>query len=356
MTRIAIVADLHASNFRWRGGLPVAGINARCALILKALSNAIDIALAAYVDAFVIAGDVFDNVRPEPQIISCVQKLLEGVPSRAFLLVGNHDQVSAAPGDHALGPLAPVATIADTLRAEVVGDAELILCPYGTDFADLASLPVRRKRRLIVAHTGISDSNTPAYLAGSKNVISTDVAFGLCRIAKASALVSGDWHSRKLWTSRELSVMQIGSLCPVGFQNPGFDGYGTVAIWNSETGQIRFDAIPGPRFIIAKDTEDVELAISRAETESYALFVSYRLKPGEREPEILKNARITGYEAVADESEVERAEEEAGEEARAERHDVGAALAAFVESMPVPADVGRPDVLAEASVCLGARA
>lgn len=101
MSFISFIADTHIANHRRFAGESRACINVRCHTTLNSLEQAVESARGT----LVVLGDIFDTVRPEPQVIAAVQLALWETHT-TFLLLGNHDMVSTQPGDHALGPLA----------------------------------------------------------------------------------------------------------------------------------------------------------------------------------------------------------------------------------------------------------
>ena len=114
--RVAFVADVHVGNPQRFGGDIKAGINKRCQMVLDSLAKAVVIAAANKSEYFVICGDLIDYVKIEPQIIAAIQLILRDAKRlgmQAVLLKGNHENVSQALGDHALGPLKPLARIVE---------------------------------------------------------------------------------------------------------------------------------------------------------------------------------------------------------------------------------------------------
>ena len=99
---IGVVADIHLACHRQLGGITAAGLNTRAREILAVLQHTGQLVRAEQA-SLVIAGDLFDTPHPTPQLMAGALDALSGLD--VTCLVGNHDQVSAAPGDHALGPL-----------------------------------------------------------------------------------------------------------------------------------------------------------------------------------------------------------------------------------------------------------
>lgn len=367
--KVGFVADTHIANFKRWGGPIVAGINRRCALALAAIQTAAELAVASECAALVICGDLFDHAKPEPQIVARVQEILAFVRRngcRPIVLVGNHDQVSSAPGDHALGPLAPVAKIIDSPCCVEVDDVELVLVPFNpapatenfaawVDRALVSSFG--RERRICAAHVGIIDATTPAFLRGARDAIPVEQIARICAERGIEAVSVGNWHTRKLWTT-EPPVFQAGTLAPAGFDDPGMRGYGALAIWDSATG-FSHVRIPGPRFIVARAPAELSAEVRRAQVGD-TLFISFRGPADEHESvrDILvilegDGIAVGGIEFVADDDGGE-AQAEAADQARAAGESLAEALSAFVASMPVPQDVDRQAVLEEAARSLRA--
>lgn len=266
MTKIAFVADLHVANHKMHGGPVVAGLNTRCRLVLKALAAACVRANELGCGALVVAGDVFDYTTPEPQVIAATSEAMACFDGHVYLMVGNHDQVSAAPGDHALGPLARAGSVTVVERPQHVRFAgvNLFLVPFypgaaAQDYlADALAWDKEAPRppgnSVLCTHLGITDEDTAFFLRDARNAMPADVLRNL----GFSAVFSGDWHSRAQWYDG--SVMQVGALAPTGWDNPGVDGYGTLAVYDSEfSGEERavsWEVVPGPRFLVGPQDEE----------------------------------------------------------------------------------------------------
>jgi hypothetical protein len=264
---IAFVADVHLGNHKRHGGPVEASLNGRCRLALKTFRRAVERALALDCAAFVVAGDLFDYQRPEAQLIKEVQDILAKAKGqmRIYLLVGNHDQTSDGAGDHALGPLAPFATIIDQPSIVRIADRgariDLALVPFRAGAPAVTWLPETLERlnvaldanshRLLAVHLGIADENTPPWLRGSSDSINVQALIEAAKPLDVEAVIAGNWHDRKRWPGPP-EVFQCGALVPTGWDNPGVDGYGTLVLWdgaNPNAERLTYEEIPGPRFL-----------------------------------------------------------------------------------------------------------
>ena len=115
------IADIHIGNHRQCGGQLKDGLNERCRATLDVLRAAVD-EVVAQDGVLVVNGDLYDVLRPEAQVHRATQEIL--LPAMSIVVKGNHESNSDAPGDHALGPLSPVATIVDVPTAYVLGEGD----------------------------------------------------------------------------------------------------------------------------------------------------------------------------------------------------------------------------------------
>lgn len=221
MKRFFFVADVHVGNHTLQGGASVCGINDRCQDHLRALAQAVELAKAENA-TLVICGDLFDVAKPTPQVVAAVMNVLAR-GGDIIVLVGNHDRVTDASGDHACAPLTFLGNVSvvDEPTKRSVGGVNIAFLPpppRGTKMKDWATAnsDILYKTHIIVAHCGIITEKTPPFLTGSE---------GALTIAQANTLLSkclpgarmyvGDWHTRM--TSG--AVEQIGALCPTGWDN-----------------------------------------------------------------------------------------------------------------------------------------
>jgi hypothetical protein len=254
-------------------------------MVLDALSLAVDTANRNDCAAFVVLGDLFDHDRPSPQVEAAVQEILS-LATSPLIVAGNHDLTSDRPGDNALAPLKPIARIVE--EPTYFPELSFLALPYTHGKADEIipaqverHLPRRRAKGsapLVGIHSGVRDDSTAKYLVDAPDSISVEVLSEMMRERKLGGVAAGNWHERKRWFSRP-SVQQVGCLCPTGFDNPGFDAYGWMAIWDSETLQFESIRVPGPRFISLRGLDsarDFDLG-----EEDCSVFVEVHVQPDE---------------------------------------------------------------------------
>lgn len=368
MSKIAFIADLHIANHRVFGGPLTSGINARCQLTLDALSSAVAAAQQAGCGALVIAGDLFDTTRPEPQIVAEVQKLLNVADLHVVLLLGNHDMFSMAKGDHSIGPLEPVADIVtEPTLMTLARDVKTLMVPFEPGPA-LEWLPKRVDALLggkplpgavLVTHVGISTHDDPPFLKAAHDQVPAHLLGDLCTKYGIRAVFAGNWHSHRefnLSAPNFAKAYQIGTLCPTGWDNPGTERYGTVPIFDSaEAKHVKqvFE-VPGPRFLNL--TIDTLRALQPKAP--FSLYVRTRVAEADvveagRLCETLKEqGQLTAYEVLIDDAEVRAQARTAATVARSATTLEGA-LTSFVEQMPLPDNIDRQEVLARAKAFLG---
>lgn len=90
MTRLAVLADLHADDFGSRID-PATGLNARFADILRVVRWAADDATERGCDALVVAGDFTESRHPAPWRVSLIAEALNEFIGPQILVRGNHD-------------------------------------------------------------------------------------------------------------------------------------------------------------------------------------------------------------------------------------------------------------------------
>lgn len=280
--RLALVADPHVGNHKRHGGEAVSGINRRCRLTIDALSAAARIAERRKA-VLVVCGDLFDTSRPEPQVVAAVQEALRSV--KTVVLRGNHDTVSEAPGDHALGPLEPVATVVEVPTFVMPGVVALPFRPHPVkewfDAALAEFAPMLGG--VAVAHFGIEDADTPPWLRGAQDSAHADHVLGVLRKHKFAALFVGNWHNHKHWGgSADPLVVQVGTLCPTGWDNLGLVGYGKVVVYDTEDRSWEAVEVPGPRFVKVRGRGALADLVDSPGVENAApLFVQFLSPPGE---------------------------------------------------------------------------
>lgn len=311
--KYAIVADVHLWNHKRHGGALVRGINRRAQLGLDVLRRAV--ALANEEDAkLIVAGDLVDSAGPiQPQLAAAIRNELAKCTQGASLILGNHDMT--ADGDHSLGVYDNAAFIVDKPRYDIKIDMPLgvvrTVCavPFHCDIND----PRIRDTQLLVGHFGVYDSTFPPFLRASKEARSVDDLFSYMKERNIRCMLLGDWHRRMVWSRHDGMttatcglmtmpehkhdmrwVMQIGSLCPTGWDNAGLDGYGTVALWDTDTQALTWRVLPGPRFCVARSADEEESITGNAKRRGDTLFLR-RYYEGEKPETPLF---VEAYEAI----------------------------------------------------------
>lgn len=379
--KVIFATDIHIGNHRLGGGQARSGLNERCRMALEALHHACKVAQVEEASALVIAGDLFDTSRPNPQMIAAVQKVFLLYAFEKIILLGNHDMDSMAPGDHALGPLAPVARIVDKPQRITIKDR--IRATGSVDFVELWAIPFRpgeaaewlpsvlaevqgipatggpaSPTRVLALHLGLQDGKTPPWLQGAHDSIEVEKLVDLMRKHEIVAAFAGNWHDPRVWdfhetlTSTVRRVVQVGTLCPTGFDNPGLE-YGTLAVFDSrKRGSGKPVLVPGPRFV----TNEVDAVV--AKERGFIPFVRLKAdsdKPEESEAAVqrLVEHGVTRVEVLADTAEAQAALRAAAGVARSAKT-VDQAVAEYVTQMPLEDPSLRPHVLERVKRYLGA--
>lgn len=342
--RVAIIADLHIGNHRLFGGKTEAGVNARCAKTLASMERAYSLADETGCDTMVIAGDLYDTDAPSPQIIAKVAQIIQqraGV-METVIIKGNHDSNSPAPGDHALGPLAPVARIVEA--PETLGP--LLLLPFAPNATEWVSEAVAHgPATIVVSHFGIANASTAEYLLASS--VQIDMLRNLASQHKLSLWFSGDWHTHAVFPSPGFTAVQIGALTPTGFNNPGMNGYGSVIIVDTDTMRWARIEVPGPRFVYTKraDLSDIPPR-GTFNTHTYVKLAEPSPEREEALAALKASGQIDDY-VVA--TEVRSETDATGEGvvdavASVEASDIESALIPYVRAMSIP-EADKPKVI-----------
>lgn len=385
MARVAWVADVHIGNHKRHGGDMVSGINERCRKTLAALKAACLRAKERGCERLFVAGDLFDNTRPSPQLIRAVQEIFEGDCPPVTLLLGNHDQVSTNSGDNALGPLAPICTVVDKTCTWVSADAKLQiwLVPFqpgdarkwlpsaisglegrgsglGNSTLSSSQPPPSDKEqttRVLAFHLGISDSDTPAFLQKAHDAVPVSQVTELCEQYGIHHVFSGNWHDRKVWPSPSGgSIFQTGALVPTGWDNPGIAPYGTLGILDSEEG-MSFDIIPGPRFVKLKQADKVQETIDYAKELGHDLYVELTVEHNvvreckQDAKALVQSGDVTAIQVVPDHKEAQSAAKASASAARSP-DTLEEAINQYLKTQPLPEGVTVMEVLAKAKELL----
>lgn len=353
-------------------------MNQRCRLVLEVLGRALAVAEQEGCELFCVCGDLFDSDRPEPQLIAAVQDLFAYSQARygmrVILLLGNHEATSDTMGDHSLAPLrSSVTGVVDCPMAHHEQDSVVLLVPYqpgpAVEYISVALEALwkahgvqQAPERILLLHTGIRDKDTAPWLKTAVNSIDVKTLATLCVKYKISKVASGDWHTRKQWdgtqepTATPLSIVQLGALCPTGFQDAGYDGLGVLSIFETGKAVVRTVIIPGPRFIKTSE-ENLNPTVVGARFEGtfqppaqgWATFVSWTrpvadMKRCEAQLAHFKSqGLVVDGEVLADEQESVIAARTAAQRASS-ADTLEDALAGYVSAMALAEGVDRAEV------------
>lgn len=272
---IALVADVHIGNSKVFPGFFSRGLNARCWEKLGVLRAAVKRAQELGVEKFLIAGDLMDTVNPDPRMVAAVQDAFDDMD--VAILLGNHEMVSTATDDHSLAPLKPVADVFDFPASRVYGDVEVLYVPYqpgasGTWLAESLVRAIASRAqgehadscsavRVLVLHLGISDMGDSYWLDGSDDSVRVEVVEAHARANNIDYVIAGNWHRKKFWDRGDVKILQVGALVPTGFNNPGLEGFGGMAIIDKDG--LRVEEIPGPRFVKVTGDQEFKLLLEK---------------------------------------------------------------------------------------------
>lgn len=251
-------------------------MNRRCTETLDVLKEALLVAKEWGVEHTIVLGDLFDNVKPAPQLISRVQDCFRN--REVSILLGNHDRVSSNYNDHAIGPLREHAKVFDkTARFHVSESEFLYMVPFQPGPAsewlgkelELLNLhsPMLADSKCVgmCLHLGIRSpdiSKSRPWLADSHDAIDLAVLLAICDRFDIPNVWAGNWHKYRSWRSKSPSVQiyQVGALVPTGWDNPGMEGYGSLILYDNEKeGEFCHRVeIEGPRFLNLPKEIDLE--------------------------------------------------------------------------------------------------
>ncbi len=272
MTRIAFMADVHASNHRQHGGQIVAGINQRGRTIVDAVTRAASAATQMGAKATVVLGDLFDTVRPPPPLITAVGRALEGAPS-CHVILGNHDRASDGFDDNAVAPISLSNSVYVVQSPEVrrVDDAELVLVPYmpgaarqwlpgvleGMSGSFAGSFD---SGRVLCLHLGIWDEQTPSFLKDAHDSVPLEMIKELSAKYRFSAVVAGNWHQRRAWKHGDTHIFIAGTTAPVNHGDEKSDGKMIIleVAMRGRPTQFMLVDVPGPRWATANGIDGLQ--------------------------------------------------------------------------------------------------
>lgn len=304
--RVAFIADVHLGNHKVHGGKLVAGLNERCRQTLHVLREALDYASFEHgVDAVVSLGDLFDTVRPEPQLITEVMQTFGRyscpvMGARIEVLLGNHERVSGVDGDHALGPLRGSARVHDRPRVVRIGsgpdEGTLAMVPFQAGVSSEWLPGVLEKLLLTEAppgalclHMGLRDPRESNKWANeAADAIDVGVLAELCYKYRIPRVYAGNWHRGFSWdfewpatadrAAFSCRLTQVGALVPTGWDNPGLEGYGGMELLGCSADRVD---IPGPRFVTSHSGVELKALLAAAEKSQDRLYVQAKAPPSE---------------------------------------------------------------------------
>ena len=352
VTKIAYLADTHLGNPKKWPGKYTAGINARASATFAALHRAVELAKAAGCVALGIAGDICDYALIEPQILAEAQRILD-IPT--FLIPGNHDMASLAPGDHALAPLQDHATIVESPQILHIEDIDVWCVPFEPG-PPTSWLPTRLQqledsgdRRAtagshLMVHMGVSDSATPYFLDQSSGHISVKDLRALMDQFGLDWAFAGDWHRHQVWDNASRGIVQVGCLAPNRFP-PGEHEHGHIGAMVIAEGidGVELVDVPGPRF--------AKLSFTDACPASYTLplkpaplYLKLTCREGEEDAarklanDWMASGTAQEVEVVVDRVLRRAAARTAAHEARG-ASSVDEAIELYVRTMPLPEEI-----------------
>lgn len=358
-TRIAYIADVHVGNPKKWPGATTAGVSDRARHTLAALETAVSLAKSQGCEALGIAGDLFDYSAIEPQLVAEVQRVLADIP--VFAIPGNHDMASLAPGDHAIAPLQDHLTIVEAPSILHVGGVDVWCVPFEPGPPSewlplrLQQLEDSGERRgtagtHLMVHMGVSDDATPYFLDQSTGHIRAGDLRELMDKYGIDWAFAGDWHRHQAWQDASRNIVQVGCLAPNRFP-PGAHEHGHIGplvIAEDIDGYEMVD-VPGPRFAKFRFTK-ASRAAYKLPLKARPLYIKMTCNEEQEAEakELLKEWEDAGT-ALATELVVDRAEKRAA--ARTAAHEarkassVDEAIQVYVNTMPLPDEVDRQEVL-----------
>jgi DNA repair exonuclease SbcCD nuclease subunit len=360
--KLAFIADLHVGNHKALASPGVNGINSRCQETLDQLQRAVEVANEEDA-ALVILGDLVDTATPKPQILTEITRILTTCSKGTHILKGNHDSVSSVEGDHALGTLGlhPGITVYEKPKSVYLEGTKthMWFVPFragpasswfGKDVGELSSWldehAPETENVVCGFHLGVSDNNTKQYMRGHDDSLEIGELVKLAKNHKrVKKFLCGNWHNRQRWERKRpvLEVLQVGALCPTGWDNPGRDGYGGVAVLDGLTMELRVRETGGPRF-----TSYVGLgSISEAVSDEYVevLIPSEEKLSANRSLKKLKEeGKIRGYRLRID-STKEKAQAKRAAASTRSAENIQSALENYIKHMKIEETLQKKELL-----------
>jgi hypothetical protein len=364
---IALVADVHVGNHRLHGGPVSAGINRRCEETLDALRSAVTVAEEHEAATFIVLGDLFDTDRPNPQIITATARVFCHAPS-PLVMLGNHDRTSDADGDHAIGPLEGWhVDIASGPTIVSSGSHVIGLLPFRQEPAkawfrrELEQLVRKGRIDVVGVHFGLHDAamrRGGTWVESAPDAMAVEDVADAMRACGVRHLFAGNWHEHRAWVDGDLAMVQVGALVPTGWDNPGLDGYGSVALYGEAAWFVT--RMPGPRFVVVRSAEELAVAVTTASERGDLLYVRWLALPAEVQAcervavEMAEAVRgmdrvdgprgaLVAWEVLPDLQPAQEAARQAGERARA-RPTATTMLEELLQHHPLPDGIRRERV------------
>lgn len=366
--KIAFCADIHIGNHQQFGGALKTGMNDRCRLVIDTLKRAYRVAVQNGCEGFYILGDLFDTEKPTPQMLAAVQEIFGPHNEDVGAIVGNHDQHSYTATDHALAPLSDHIEVfekAGVLFIDHTAKTSLWMVPYepgpAVDWLPkrLAECTLHEKeasfrpsRRLLAIHLGIQDAKTESFMRGHDDAISADALHILMERHDIHHTFAGNWHNARQWSFNDgKAITQVGTLAPVGFRDQGLAELGEVAIYNTKAHAVKRLPIAGPRFVKVKIAEDEtwKAMTKRLPRPQHAQIAYLEVKVPPARYRALAAEALKGTKdwphirVVPDDAEIQKQAQQAASAAK-NAANKGAAVAAFVDRMPLDKGVSRENV------------
>jgi len=366
-----VITDPHAGNHQGsNGGAYVIGMNARCRAVVDTISRAAQTARAQGCTVLVICGDLFDDEKPTPQMIAAVAEAFNAGPEfRVFVLLGNHDRVSGVPGDNAVGWVRYLAHARVFEKPEalfVSASDQFVIVPFQDGPSSewlpevLAGLAIdkRAARTVLFVHMGIRDdvARLNPWAAAAEDAIDVELLGQLCVEHGITHVFAGNWHHQQSWAfsprtsatpstaliprGSEVAIVQVGTLAPTGWDNPGLVGYGGLAIYND--GAVSIQEIPGPRFVDVKSRAELDALLFNHEEQR--LHVRWKCAAGDGAEatrlltEAQKSGEICQWRVDEDFKEI-RASAQAGARVATSARTLHEALDSYIQQLTLPANV-----------------